>query len=63
MSDDEKIMEGFKIWLGEMNDHESKRIKKVCTKGYISLHEMIDALRKHEIEMTRRSYKCQKSQS
>lgn len=63
MSDDEKIMEGFKVWLEEMNAPESKRIKKACAKGYISLHEMIDSLRKREIEMTRRYYECQKSQS
>ena len=63
MSDNENIMEGFKIWLEEMNDSESERIKKACTKGYISLHELIDALRKHEIEMTRSSYRCQKNQS
>lgn len=63
MTDNEKIVSGFKMWLGQFDDDESKRIKAACTKGYISLHELIDALRKIDVEITKGYLKCQKKLS
>ena len=63
MSDDERIVEGFKMWLKEQDNQEAEKVKKACANGYISLHELIDALRRNEIEMTRRYLKCRKKPS
>lgn len=63
MSDDEKIVEGFKTWLEEQDDPKAEKLKKSCVLGFISLQELIDALRKNEIEMTRRYLKCQRKLS
>lgn len=60
MNDEEKIVVGFYVWLNERDDPKSIKAKSACAKGYISLHELIDQLRKYEMEEIKEVIKCPK---